>query len=167
MSSFEFISFTIGLLIGAIITLILIWIAYFTRSFLFTFCSTDPNPPCAGADFFNNPGDALANGSSVDNILSLNNENKLFYERVKRTNSCTLQPNQTVHILYPQYCDFSTNNGETATWKAVAFNSNIYKPANGMPGPTITTIGNCVPSDNSPVSNGKPLLKWDANPISD
>lgn len=164
---FEFVSFVIGLLLGGIITLLLIWIAYFTRSFLFTYCATNADPPCAGADYYNNPGDALANGANINDILFLNDQNQLFYERVARVGSCTPQANQIVNVLYPQYCSFSTTGGITGIWKETAFNSNIYKPANGIPGPTITTTGNCIPTAGSPVDIGLPILKWDTNPISD
>ena len=166
MASFDFISFVIGVLIGAIITLILIWAAYFTRSFLFTYCATESSL-CAGADYFNNPGDALANGANINDILFLNDQNELFYDRVPRTGDCTPESNQIVNILYPQYCSFSTTGGVSGTWKETSFNSNIYKPANGIPGPTITTTGNCIPTSGSSVETGIPLIRWDANPISD
>jgi len=166
MASFDFISFVIGLLLGAIIMLLLVWIAYFTRSFLFTYCPTQARA-CSGADYYNNPGDALANGANINDILFLNDQDQMYYNRVPRTTSCVPESNQIVHIVYPQYCSFSTTGGVSGTWKETAFNSNIYTPSNGVPGPTITTSGDCDPAPGSPVDSGVPILRWDTNPISD
>jgi hypothetical protein len=163
--SFDFVSFVIGLLLGLIIMLILIWIAYFTRSFLFTFCPVQ-TPSCAAGDYLNDPGDALANNPQLtaSDILFLDSNNELFYNRVVRTNDCSPQ-NPIVFIEFPQYCSFSTTGGTAGIWKETAFNSNIYNP-DGFSGPTITTTGSCQPVPGSPVVSGVPLVRWDANPIS-
>lgn len=165
MAIFDFVSLTIGLLLGMVLMLILIWISYFTRLFLFTYCPTQA-PECAGANYYNNPGDALVNNPqlTVDDILFLNNQNEMFYKRVPRTTNCVPGSNQVVYIQYPQYCSFSSTSGNTGIWQETAFNSNIYKPS-GFPGPTITTTGNCEPTSGSPVSSGIPLIRWDQNPL--
>lgn len=164
MGSFDFTSFIIGLLLGAIMTLILIWISYFTRSFLFTYCAAQPIP-CGGADYFNDPGEALANdkGLTAGNILFLNSNDQLLYKRVQKNTACTPESNQTVIMKYPQYCSFSGTGG-TGTWRETAFNSNIYKPY-GFAGPTIITEGNCIPVEGEPVTDGIPLVKWDTSTI--
>lgn len=166
MASFDFVSFVIGLLLGAIIMLLLVWIAYFTRTFLFTYCPTQARP-CGGADYYNDPGDALAHNPqiTVADILFLNDENEMFYKRVPRSTDCVPEFNQLVHLRFPQYCSFSTTGGTAGVWKETAFNSNVYRP-DGFSGPTLTTDGNCDPAPGSPVSTGTPLLRWDANPIS-
>lgn len=163
MASFDFISFIIGLLLGAIIMLVLVWIAYYTRTFLFTYCPTQARA-CNGPDYYNNPGEALANGANIDDILFLNDQDEMFYKRVPKTTNCVPESNQTVHILYPQYCQFSDNSGLSGTYRSYSFGSNIYKPANGLPGPTITTSGNCDPTPGIYIE-GIPLLKWDPSPI--
>lgn len=146
--------------------LILVWIAYFTRSFIFTYCPTQARR-CGGSDYYNNPGDALANYPklNVSEILFLNDEDKMFYRRVPKNTDCVPEGNQIVTILYPQYCSFSNTGGVSGTWRETAFNSNIYVPY-GFSGPTISTDGNCEPSAGQPVENGVPLLKWDPNPVS-
>lgn len=165
MGSFDFVSFTIGLLLGMIIMLVFVWIAYFTRSFLFTFCPVQTRA-CGAADFTNDPGDALAQNPQLtaSDILFLDSNNHLFYKRVLRTTDCNPQ-NQTVFIEFPQYCSFSTTGGTAGIWKETAFNSNIYRP-DGFSGPTITTSGSCEPVPGSQVVSGVPLVRWDANPIS-
>jgi hypothetical protein len=165
MASFDFISFAIGLLLGMIIMLLLVWIAYYTRSFIFSYCPTQARP-CGGADYYNDPGDALANNPqiTVADILFLNDENIMYYNRVPKNTDCTPESNQIVQMIYPQYCSFATSAGKTGTWRETVFNSNIYKP-DGFTGPTIVTDGNCTPAPGSPVATGVPLLQWDTNPI--
>jgi hypothetical protein len=145
--------------------LLLVWIAYFTRLFLFTYCPTQARA-CGGADYYNDPGDALANNPQLtpSDILFLNDQNEMFYKRVPKSTNCIPESNQIVYIKYPQYCSFSTTGGTAGIWIETAFNSNIYKP-NGFPGPTITTTGNCDPSPGSSVTSGVPLLQWDPNAL--
>lgn len=168
MAGFDFISFIIGLLLGMLIAIIIVWVAYFTRSSVFAFCPIQTRP-CGAGDLFNDPGDALANTPSlgVSDILFINSEGRMFYKRVPRNTDCVPESNQVVYIQYPQYCSFSSSEGVpmTGTWKETAFNSNIYKPV-GFAGPTIVTDGNCQPAVGQSVSSGVTLLRWDANPLS-
>lgn len=164
MASFDFTSFVIGLLIGMIVMLLLIWIAYYTRSFLFTSCPTT-TPACAGADYYNNPGDAIANGAQVDDILYINSDNQMYYKRVPRVSGCTPESNQVVYIQYPQYCSFTTDQGTTEVGKALQFNSPLYA-VSGVAN-TVLTTGDCDPAPGTGVASGVPLLEWDPNPISD
>lgn len=163
---FDWVSFTIGGLVFSIIILLVIWITYYTRTFIFQYCATQP-PYCTGIDYYNNPGNAIANGADVDDILFINNQNEMFYKRVPRTDDCIPQSNQVIPIQYPQYCEFETAFGMTGTWKQTFFTSNVYRPADGSLNPTVTTTGNCIPAPGSFVVNGKPLLQWDPTPIND
>lgn len=164
MAVWDFTSFVIGLLIGMIIMILLVWIAYYTRTFLFTSCPTS-TPACAGADYYNNPGDALANGANINDILFLNDQNVMLYKRVPRVSGCTPESNQVVEIQYPQYCSFTTAEGTTETGKALQYNSPMYA-VSGVKNPIITS-GNCVPAPGTGAVSGVPLLRWDPNPISD
>lgn len=165
MQSIDFVSFMIGLLLGMIMMLLLVWASYAGRVFLFTYCTTGA-PFCAGADYYNDPGDALANDPriNVGEILFLNSNNQMFYKRVPRTTNCIPEGNQTVHMKFPQYCSFS-GVGISGTWKESAFNSNVYDPVSGI-GDIITTSGSCIPIEGQDVTSGVPLLEWDPNPIS-
>lgn len=166
LRTFDAVSFWIGLLIGAIVMLVIIYACYVSRVLFFTYCPTT-TPGCAGADYYNDPGDALANNPNITpaEILFLNDNNQLLYKRVPAVSDCIPESNQTVHIKYPQYCSFGNASGVTGTWKETAFNSNIYNPV-GVVGPTITTDGDCQPVGGSPVTTGIPLIQWDPNPIS-
>lgn len=163
MANYSFVSFVIGLLVGSIVVLLVTWAVYISRSFVFSYCPTKA-VMCSSSDFFNNPSDALANGSNINDILFLNDQNIMYYKRVPRVSTCTVEGNSVVQILYPQFCSFSTSSGISGTWEDSSYGSNIYKPANGQVGPTITTTGNCQPVVGSPVSSGKPLLQWTPSP---
>lgn len=141
--------------------LIIIWIAYYSRIFIFTYCPTQARP-CSGVDYYNNPGDALGNNNNLkpQDILA-NVDGRLLYKRVPRNSTCVPEDNQIVRMPFPQYCEFYTNN-IGVEYRDISFNGNIYKPVNGI-GPTITTGENCVPND-SIYDKGVPLVQWDSNP---
>lgn len=166
MEGIDFVSFIIGMLVGMIIMLLLIWAAYAARIFLFTYCAKSA-PFCGGADYYNDPGDGLAHNPqiTVGEVLFLNDNDEMFYRRIPRSTNCIPEGNQIVYMKYPQYCSFS-GTGITGTWKESAFNSNIYKAVGLVGSPVVTTTGNCDPEDGQYVTSGVPLLKWDDNPIS-
>lgn len=151
------ISIIIGFLIGAIITLLLIWIAYEARVFLFTYCANE-NTTCIGSDYYNDPGDALAAGANINDILFLNDQNFLFYKRLPVNQQCVPTANQTVQILYPQYCTFDTGV-TTATGLQVQDGSNIYNLIGS--GDIIVTDGNCTPVLGA--VTGVPQIRWNSS----
>lgn len=157
---FSWISFFIGLLVGMIIILVIIWITYATKTFLFSYCAGNPTF-CKGDDYYNDPGDALTQGAQLDDILFLNDINEMFYRRLPRNSSCAPTNDQTVVIDNPQYCNFTGPSG-TVEGKSLQFNTPIYRLPNGS---TITSDGNCVPSGGSGFTSGVPELKWDPNPL--
>lgn len=160
---FEPVSFFIGLIIGMIILLLIVWICYASNSFLFTYCSSNA-PLCKGADYYNDPGEAIANGANINDILFLNDELKMFYKRVPAISSCVPGPGQTVEILYPQYCSFQIN-GDSIQGRAPTLNNPVYDvKVNGVE-ETVDTknIGSCTPNDGEIATSGIPLLKWDSS----
>jgi hypothetical protein len=153
-TNFHLISFVIGLILGMIIMLLIFWIAYSCRASVFSYCPHNI-PKCTGADYYNDPGDALAHFPTLqaNQILFLKDE-KLYYTRVQKNSKCSPESNQTVVIKYPEYCSF-----DGVQYEQTFFNSNVYKN-----GGTITTQGNCIPNSGQGITNGVPLVKWDANP---
>jgi len=155
MEEFSVIFFIIAFLLGVLFTLILVWIAYSNRVFLFTYCPTTV-PACLGPDYYNDPGDALNQGANIDKILFLNDKNEMFYERVPRTTSCIPDSDQTIRIIYPQYCTFFIDNVQI-TGKSLDFDNPNYHTPKGV----IVTDGNCQPLLIA--SSGIPQLRWDKN----
>ena len=161
--TFDLVSLIIGLLLGMIIMLLLVWIAYYTRSTIFAYCPRQTRF-CTGIDYYHDPGDALANNPQLkaDDILAVQND-IMYYNRVLKNNTCTPQNNKIVPIRYPQFCSFHNQNGNGVKYKQTFFNSNIYRPANNS-GPSIVTNGNCEPIAGQAYNNGNPIIEWLPNP---
>lgn len=157
---FDLVSAIIGLLLGMIIMLLLVWIAYYTRTFVFTYCPITSRP-CGSADYYNNPQDALEDkiGLTAGNILWVQ-DGKLFYNKVVKNTDCTPGKDKLTHILYPQYCEFTTTDGTIVRYKDSHFKANLYHPEVYDTGPIVTTSGNCDPIPGIFVS-GTPLPIWD------
>jgi len=153
----DFLSVLVGIFIGMLLMLLLVWIAYLARVFAFAYCADGPRL-CKGSEYYNDPGDALANGAQLSDILFLNDENELLYKRLPKISNCTPGEDQLVTIMYPQYCSF-TINGTTITGEAIAYNSPIYQAGSN----TVTTSGNCTPVSGA--SAGVPELRWNPNPL--
>lgn len=165
MDSSNIVSFIVGFIIGMIILIIIVWILYATRAPPFSFCSDGTR--CTGADYYNDPGDALAANPSLvaSDILAITSDQIMLYDKVLKKADCIPEHDQIVEITYPQYCNFSTATGVTAQYRDVAFNANIYKPVSGT-GSNVATTGNCKPMvPGSIYVDGVPVLKWDKNPL--
>lgn len=156
-TTWSWIPFVVGLMIGMIVILIIIWALYVSRVFMFTYCPKS-YPNCAGGDYFNNPSDALDNGSNIDDILFIR-EGKLFYKRQPRTSQCVPEINQVKHIKNPQYCLFTTNDGQVFQGRSESLNSSLYNLGNGM---SVITQGDCHPVTPQNFVSGIPQLKWDS-----
>lgn len=156
----NWISWIIGFLFGALFITILVWIAYTARTFAFVNCPSQTKP-CFSADFFNNPGDALANGATLNDILFINND-QLNYVRQKRISACAPQSNQTVVITNPQFCEFTLND-EDFLGKSLGFNVPKYLIGNDQFSQVVLTDGNCQPQD--PTITGRILPIWEKAPL--
>lgn len=162
MVEFNWPSALIGFLVGLAVMLILVWILYLTRSFMFTYCPLDIQK-CSGSAYYSNPGAALAAGAQISQILSINSNNELFYKRVPKTNNCAPGPDQTVYIAHPQYCQF-TYGGQNYIGKNQGYDTNRYDVALGANSMSITTNNNCAPVNTPGFTAGKPMLYWDSIP---
>lgn len=161
-------SFTIGLIAGFIIIIIITWILVYSRSFMFSVMPRrNRRNICSKRDYYADPGDAIADGSQVEDILFLNQDDKLLYKRVPRSTICTpLSATQTVTINHPQFCYFRGEDGNDYEGKNAEFDSPLYTytGADGKEASVITS-GNCtvISSDYDFVTGGLPLLKWNSN----
>lgn len=159
---FDGTTFATGILLGMILMYILIWILYSTRTFIFSYCASGTRP-CAGADYYNDPGKALAEDSQLDpsQILFLNDEGELYYKRVPFSSDCVPESNQLMYIRNPQYCLFETSSGATGVWKQIQFGSNTYQAVGGTA--MAKSDANCQPNPGQTVTSGSTLLRWNAN----
>jgi hypothetical protein len=148
-------SIVIGILIGMVIALVLIWIAYASRTFIFTFCATETTT-CTSDDFVTDPETAVINGANPGDILFIK-ENRLLYKQVQTNPSCTPQT-QFKTVEYPQFCRFQINDEEYEGKQIDAF-SNIYAVGDQY----ITTTGHCMPEVNSIAVIGTPVAWWEVN----
>ena len=159
-------SCVIGIFIGMSILLIISWICYSTRTFIYVDIPLK-YPECRFSNYFNNPGNAIANGSKVEDILTLNKENRMIYQRVPK-DVCVPASNQDIRIFNPQYCLFSyDDNGvvKTLEGKNTFYESPHYTAT--LDGQTIdiTSLPNCQPASNNAgltMTGGIPEIKWDA-----
>jgi len=156
----DWISFLIGVIIGIIVIVILVWIAYQTRILIFSNCPTETRQ-CVSSDYFNDPGDALANGANLNEILFIV-DNEMMYRRFKKVGTCVPGSDQVVVITNPQYCLF-TIDSEQVEGKSISFNNFNYTIPSGTTSEIITTSGDCVPTNIA--TSGTIELKWDPNPI--
>lgn len=162
MKNFDFISFIIGLLLGMIITLLLVWIAYYSRTFLFTYCPYEPRL-CGSSDYYRNPSEALAMNSQLKttDILQLDGSgHTLLYNRVIKNTDCTPSSNEVVPITFPQFCTFTDISGDQFLYKNKHFGSGIYVAYDSDYPNEVITNGNCDPIPGTSIIAGTPVVKW-------
>jgi hypothetical protein len=151
----------IGLILGMLIVILFVWIFYVTRTFIFSYCA-GTQPPCFAEDYYANPGEAIANGAKLEDILFIKDD-QLLYKRVPKR-ACVPGDNQTVVIENPEYCIFHGADNIDYTVKSQALNASDYMFRN-MSGVDISvnTSGDCIPrtSTNSFVTRGTVSTRWD------
>ena len=149
-------TFLVGLLVGLLVLLLFLWLAYATRTWLFTYCPRTVNW-CTSADYVD-PGRALAGGANLEDILYLNSQGELVYRRQPRSLYCTPAFDQEVVVPQPQYCLFTTTDGRALVARQVQ--GDAYTTAEGF---MVSAPANCRPGESLGVSltSGKPLARWD------
>ena len=152
-------TFLTGLFLGMLAMLIIGWVAFQTRTFVFAYCPAQL-PTCGLRDFFNDPGQYLASGGSLRDLLFLENGTLRF--RRPTTNSQCVPENTTVTIDNPQFCNFFRPDGTSVEAKSVAFNAPDYiYTLDGANLLHAETLKDCVPAPGTPFISGNPLLKWE------
>jgi hypothetical protein len=167
----DFPSAIVGIIVGAVIVLFIMWILYITRTFIF---STIPSqqPVCRLQDYIENPGVAIANGSTLSDILfvapaDLPGTSTMLYKRVPSVNTCTPSSlNQTVIVPYPEFCEFTTADSHTYVGRNLSFGSPSYTFLNNAQQEVSVLVngnGRCTPisSMGDTVTTGLPTLIWD------
>lgn len=152
------ICFFLGLITGIILIIILMLILKSTNSVPFNNCYGTP-AICRSSQYFNNPTNALRNGSTLSEILTINNNNQMQYKRPPRE-PCSPGENQEVTIVNPQYCTFTNSDG-SVLYRDMFFDANLYYKADGSDlTDHIVTSGNCVPLGTE-YTSGQINLRWD------
>jgi hypothetical protein len=160
------VSALIGVFIGIIIAIIFGWVSYNNRFLVFTGCPRNI-ARCHREQYYEDPGDALADGANIDRLLFLNDKSQLYQHRRPKV-ICRPGSNQDKHIKRPQYCLFESSQGILIEAKNTEFNSSNYISVNTIDDNYIDIISpiDCKPQSNTGemiVSNGVPLIKWDEN----
>lgn len=164
-------SCVIGIFIGMSILLIISWICYSTRTFIYVDIPLT-YPQCRFSNYFNNPGNAIANGSKVEDILTIDDNDQMKYQRVPK-DVCVPGSNQDIKIFNPQYCLF--NYSDNGIIKTLEGKNTFYESPHYISYLTdgtevnITSMPNCKPVSNTGgliLTGGTPELKWDPSPNS-
>jgi len=152
-------TFLTGLFLGMLAMLIVGWVAFQTRTFVFTYCPAQV-PACGLQDYFNDPGQYLASGGSLQDLLFLD-RGALRFRRPTTSSQCSPE-SPTVTIDNPQFCNFLRPDGTPVEGKSVSFNAPDYiYTLDGSNYRHIETLGNCTPGPGSPFLSGSPSLKWE------
>ena len=150
-------SFLIGLFLGLLLMMVIMWATYSTRTFIFTNC-LHGEVQCLAKNYYSDPGQAIQEeGATPENILYIS-AGKLYYRRVRKDN-CRPGDNQEVYIQHPQFCQFTNQNGTTFQAMNTYLDSQYY---NSEDGTNVTSSGDCNPSSSNTgmVVSGKVLPVW-------
>ena len=157
------VSFIVGILLGMVLMLVVVWICWSTRTLVFTVCPKSKSAVCRGLDYVNLPGVALAAGVPLEQILFLESDG-LYYKRVPKIPNCVPMPaTQTVKVRFPQYCSFNAQDGMEIEAKQVSPGAPVYRAVDAEIPLEVMSNGNCSVERSTPfvVGAGRPLLKWD------
>lgn len=142
---FDPVNLVIGILIGLIIAVIVVWITYETRTFAFTHCPRSTRH-CGTDDYYQTSKEALDAHPELtaDDLFDYRNGG-MFYKRIRKNTSCVPQGIQLKRIEYPPICKFtSTNGGGPIIAPDSSFGANSYYIGNGE---YISTTGDCNPKN--------------------
>lgn len=101
---------TVGVLTGIIITIIIVWIAYSTRSSIFYYCPKEIRG-CLSKDYARNVDEALDMGYDESKLLKVD-DNILYFIRPITSGGCVPQE-PSVRIKYPKYCIVRKDRSES------------------------------------------------------
>jgi hypothetical protein len=177
MAEWTWFSFSIGILVGIVITVIIVWILYATRVLFFSNCPSAQRQ-CVASDYFNDPAVALSNGFNVNEILFLEDvipppppgsnlsTVRMVYKRPVRTSNCTPGTDQIVPITQPQFCQFQNESGGKYTGQNFSFGSKHYAIEGSATSAVVNTTLNCNVSSFTGfpsgivIESGTPILNW-------
>lgn len=139
----DLISIFLGIMIGMLIMLIIVWGFYNSRTLFFTHCPVEIRY-CQSEDYINAPTVREKENLHITN-------GKLYYRRVLNGlhGPCIPDIDQTVEITHPPVCLFQEG---TTRFTGRMVSAGKYQGENGA---TVLTYSNCQPQD--PGMTGVPL----------
>lgn len=106
MRKFNWPLLIIGILLGSLITVLIFWILYATKTGFFANCATTSRM-CLFNDYDNNLNTQLDNGTA---ILRLNStKDKVYWSRQPLKDNCTPGINADVWLPFAPYCQLNGN----------------------------------------------------------
>lgn len=151
---YDLISTLLGILMGMIIMLAIVWVAYAGNFFVFSYCATS-TPYCKDSDYINQIDEAIKKGYNKEDILFLKN-GELYFKRPKFTRQCVPSKDQIVKIDKPDTCVFTIDNNNYIG-RQLFQGSSVYKTMVGGNEYRIKTDDSCNPVDGI-AQNGYPSL---------
>ena len=156
-------SFIVGLMVGLIIMFLIMWLTYNSRTFIFSLCPVS-RPTCTLSQYVNDPGVALATGAKIEDILFINDNERMYYRRERAVPDCIPKGvDQVVEITHPQFCQFYFPDGTPVEGQ-------LYDPVGLYQIPTedgpasVEALQFCKVSYSGSSGvvegRGRPLLKW-------
>jgi hypothetical protein len=177
MAQWSWFSFSIGILVGVIIAIIIVWILYAAKAPPFSYCPSGQRQ-CVSSDYIYDPSVALSNGYNVNEILFIVNVDpapppgsnlsptKMIYKRPLRNSNCVPGTDQIVPINQPEFCQFENESGGQYTGQTFLFGSKSYSIEGSATSAIVNTTSNCNVSSFSGfppgivINRGTPILNW-------
>lgn len=128
-SNWNWISFILGILIGAVIIILLAWLAYSQR--WAWYCNCRMGDQICLKDDYHTLSEAFQNGFTPQDILEVDSNGILRYKRVPKNPECIPGSNQSIPVIYPQFCLATINDSQRIfTLDSVDGNVATYRNGN-------------------------------------
>lgn len=121
---YDAISTILGVIMGMIIMLSIVWVAYAGNFFVFSYCAT-VTPYCMESDYINEVDEAIKKGFKKEDILFIKN-NELYFKRPKKTRQCVPTHDRTLKLDKPETCIFRIDGNEYVG-NQIFMGSSIYR----------------------------------------
>lgn len=150
-------AFAIGLVVGILLVILLLWLAFITRTLVFRF-TPQAFPTCGATDYLNDPQEAVRLGGLEEDHLFVS-EGILLYRRKQANTRCVPGADQVISIPQPPICSFTDGENQDFTGHLIANTDGQYRVPTGAGDMTIKAKRHCRPqaTDSSPFVTGRPL----------
>lgn len=147
-----YIGIAIGAVVASIIIILVLWICYYWRLFIFTYCAQGPSY-CIGADYILSPDEAKRLGYLDEEIFEIRG-NELYYTPPRRTRNCQVYRDYS-RVVEPRYLSVRYQNGKTAQ---LTLTTNGQYSNDG--GNYLVIRNGVIVTSDCKVASYTPLAKW-------